>query len=641
MKRFNILFSLLGIGILFSPLGTSAQCSLNAVAEADVVLTGVNVAHTGISVGYNPNEELYYAGDGGGTYGNLVTFDATGVEVAAGIFCGYDFRGVWWNPNTNELEANSYSTVGIRRCDLDGSQYALNTGTIILPSGQPTVQSQGDYDWDSDEIIYYSSGNIYRYSHTTGALISSYPITGLPVASSNLSSETIGYTGCPGQEIVVYDIVNQAAYTIDKSTGAYVGTSDMPPGAFAPGAWYNVSYANGQIFIRSGTNWYGYRIFPACNSIDVVASSYVVCEGEEVTLDGTGSGTITWDGGVINGVPFEPGPAGTYTYTPTSDSPTDCSGSPVEITVIGLPTVIAGSGDLNYCIGEDIILSAAGDADVYIWNDGEPMDLNPPVGTYTYNLWGAYTEGGCLGENTDEVTVTVHDLPTVSATSTEDVICIGGYVYLNASGGLTYTWDNPEVEPGEPYFPEEIGTEVFTVTGTDYYGCTNTSSVEVEVVDLVTLSGIITNEMVGGDGEIDLIISGGAPTYTFDWDNDGTGDFDDTEDLTGLLPGTYTVIVESEAGCGSEATFTIDSELSINSSTLQNYSIYPNPTRGELYIDLEGDFDVTIHTIEGDLRYQSVGKDKFIVDLSEFAKGVYFVTLTSNNANVTHKIIKN
>jgi gliding motility-associated-like protein len=51
------------------------------------------------------------------------------------------------------------------------------------------------------------------------------------------------------------------------------------------------------------------------------------------------------------------------------------------------------------------------------------------------------------------------------------------------------------------------------------------------------------------DGTIDLTVSGGVAGYTYDWDIDGTGDFDDSEDLSNLLPGWYNIQVVDANGC--------------------------------------------------------------------------------------------
>ncbi len=53
----------------------------------------------------------------------------------------------------------------------------------------------------------------------------------------------------------------------------------------------------------------------------------------------------------------------------------------------------------------------------------------------------------------------------------------------------------------------------------------------------------------GMDGSIDLTVMTGTGPFMFDWDNDGTGDYDDSEDLSGLAAGVYKVNVLAPDGC--------------------------------------------------------------------------------------------
>lgn len=61
--------------------------------------------------------------------------------------------------------------------------------------------------------------------------------------------------------------------------------------------------------------------------------------------------------------------------------------------------------------------------------------------------------------------------------------------------------------------------------------------------------GVVTSPATCNNGKVDLSIIGGYPPYFVDWDNDGTGDFNDLEDLTGLSPGTYKVTVKDSRNC--------------------------------------------------------------------------------------------
>ena len=73
-----------------------------------------------------------------------------------------------------------------------------------------------------------------------------------------------------------------------------------------------------------------------------------------------------------------------------------------------------------------------------------------------------------------------------------------------------------------------------------------------------TVAETITNIACFGakSGAIDITATGTGP-FTFDWDTDGTGDFDDTEDLTGLNAGTYNVVVKDANGCTTPGSYTV------------------------------------------------------------------------------------
>ena len=73
--------------------------------------------------------------------------------------------------------------------------------------------------------------------------------------------------------------------------------------------------------------------------------------------------------------------------------------------------------------------------------------------------------------------------------------------------------------------------------------CSEKIDLEVDIVITPSCDG----EPSPGGG-IDLTVRNGVAPYIFDWDNDGTGDFDDPEDLADVTSGTYTVIVRDAVG---------------------------------------------------------------------------------------------
>lgn len=286
-------------------------------------------------------------------------------------------------------------------------------------------------------------------------------------------------------------------------------------------------------------------------AVTATADFTEVCEGDFVVLTGGGADTFTWDGGVTDSVAFAP-PIGTTTYTVTgTDAATGCvDTATIDITSFDLPPVTATATPDEVCIGESITFTGGG-ADTYVWTDGivNGVPFTPAAaGTFTYTVTG--TLGiGC--ENRADVTVTVHDLPTVTATATPDAICAGETLVLNGGGADTYTWDGGATD-GVAFEPPS-GTTTYTVTGTDVNGCENTASIVVTVNPLPTVTATASDiEICLGES---IVMTSGGTAATYDWD----GGVTEGDPFTPLTPGdhTFTVTGTSAEGCVSSASVTV------------------------------------------------------------------------------------
>ena len=411
--------------------------------------------------------------------------------------------------------------------------------------------------------------------------------------------------------------------------GAGGGSSYTDPSAIDVVHEQGVQVGNGQIIITV-----------LCSPLTVTVSESEVCFGEEVTLDALSDlgGTISWDGGVTNGEAFTP-PAGTTTYTATSDSDGDCAYS-VDINVLETPDVVGTSTYPAICLGESFIFLADG-ADTYVWDPADIVtgdEYTPAAaGTFSYTLTGTDALTGCSSTYFGEAVVNA--LPEVDATASDLFVCIGEEVTFSGAGAVSYSWDMGVVD-GDPVLMETVGITTYTVTGTDENGCVNTASVEVEVAEEIDITYVTTDELFGSDGSIDATISGGYTPYSFDWDNDVTGDFDDTEDLSGLSGGDYILVVQDAQGCTSTVTVNVNSLLGLNESTNLKIDIHPNPTTDQITISSEGNFAYQLVAINGEVIANGTGFNQTNVSLAELADGVYFITLSANNATNTVKVIK-
>jgi gliding motility-associated-like protein len=148
-------------------------------------------------------------------------------------------------------------------------------------------------------------------------------------------------------------------------------------------------------------------------------NNQTVCDGTPVTVNATNpeGATISWDGGVNDGVAFN-APIGTTTYTVTANLNNCISNDNLTITVHPIPNVNAGN-DVSICPGETVVLTGSG-ANSYSWDNGV-INANPfsPTQTTVYTVTG--TSNGC--SNTDQVTVTVFPQPNITFEAADYVGC--------------------------------------------------------------------------------------------------------------------------------------------------------------------------------------------------------------------------
>ena len=452
-----------------------SQCTLLPNALPGLTLTHQNPnCFNNSGVAYNPNFNLYYAVRAGNPTFPLETWTAAGVPLY-NTTAGFDWRGMWWNPATNQLEGNGYNTSGIWKADLNGSGYALNTGAnIFMGMNQPDPQSCGDLDWQAYEILYYFNGFIYRYSRTTNAFLGSYPITGTPVPIADLNTTTLMYTGCTGMEIALLDYVNKRIYVYNKANGAYAGMSQLPMGAVTTGS-FRTSWSNCFVWLFNLSNitWYSYQIFTSCSSCTPVYTNQnlSICHGDSILLGGA------WQH--VNG-----------TYHDTLTAVNGCD-SIITSNLTVLSTVSV-SPNATICSGASTTLTASG-ATTYLWSPA--MGLNTTTGTTVIAnpaVTTTYTVVGTLNACTSSasVQVTVNPLP-IPTSGNNGPICEGSNLNLTSGGGASYSWSGPNSFTSSTQNPTITAATIaasgtYTVTVTSAQGCSATAQTIVTINPNIT-----------------------------------------------------------------------------------------------------------------------------------------------------------
>ncbi|MBK8297488.1 MAG: HYR domain-containing protein [Saprospiraceae bacterium] len=195
----------------------------------------------------------------------------------------------------------------------------------------------------------------------------------------------------------------------------------------------------------------------------------------------------------------------------------------------------------------------------YIWsNNATSQDISGlAAGTYSVTVTDA---NGCTKTSSNTIT---QPSAIMLSTNQVNVLCNGastGSIDLTATGGAsayTYMWSNNATIQDLT----GISAGGYTVTVTDANGCTKTISATITQPAAISLSSSIVtpSNCFVSDGSIDLSISGGVGTITYDWSNDGPENPDnDSQDLSNLLEGSYSVTVTDDNGCTASHTKVLD-----------------------------------------------------------------------------------
>ena len=288
----------------------------------------------------------------------------------------------------------------------------------------------------------------------------------------------------------------------------------------------------------------------------ITAVNPVICSGNIATLTASGSGTggtYTWNPNALNGATINPTPSLTTTYSVVGTSSASCISTNVVtqvITVNTTPTLTATSVNTVICAGFTATLSVNG-ANTYSWFPG-PLTggtITPSPGSTTSYTVTGYGSTGCISSNSIVLTVTVNALPSVTASTSQSLICNTGTTSLIGSGATTYTWSGgiPTVTNGVVFSPST--TLSYTLSGTNALtGCTSTNlavqTISVNPTPSITASApssVICN------GATATLIAAGAASYTW---MPGTIIGATVNPATTTLT-TYTVVGTSSLGCTS------------------------------------------------------------------------------------------
>lgn len=471
--------------------------------------------------------------------------------------CGYYIRIVSSNPATI---GSPWGPFCIQHCDITTNNHQdldfCVTDCAAAPQGADSIIDVDVNTYNNNAV--YGAGNIFQtqlLSSMTFAQIGANGILGQVQAQGDTlldvhvpCKDSLPIYGIPRGMNYMRVIATQSNYP-DSALGSLIRVTIGAP--YSTGA--TITSYDYTTFLPSDTFCVG----------DIVAlffSPYNYNDHSTFmwTCSGINSGNpfVSPSGANSNSLYVQLNGPGTLTFS-VQETNYGCPGpwSVIHtIVVIPAPSTFL-TGPHNLCQGDtNQWHSSFINSTYYSWTapGGIITDTANNVIDITYPNTGNYSITmnaiNMCGSATNTYTVQVIPYPLVSA-GADTMICSGGSVTMSTptGTGYSYVWNN-----GSGNFATTNSVTVTPTVTTQYVvsvtspigGCTSRDTVVVNLSDLSDTLAFTEAGCSNDDGTATSTPTGGNPPYTYQWSNGQT-----TNIITGLIPGTYDVVITDGSGC--------------------------------------------------------------------------------------------
>jgi hypothetical protein len=490
-----------------------------------------------VYVQVNPNPVVQIAGSNHVCTGSAVTLTASGANAYA------------WN--TGEVSAEisispivntTYTVTGY---DTNGCSTTVQK--VVNVEELPVVQILGERTicQGQSSVLTATGGTSYVWSN--GA--TTQDIAVFPIISTSYTVTAFNDFGCSSVATAVVtvnvlpsiifsgntSICQGESATISVTGGnSYVWSTGATGNSITvttPGV-YKVNATNSLNCVRTDS----VTVVVWDNPVVSIDGPSLVCQGPVTALTASGASSYVWNNGeggaAITVMPFE-----TTTYSVVGYDVHGCSATINKVVNVEATPEVYVSGNLSICHGDSTMLTAS-NASSYLWSTGDTTAaiIVGAQGAYTVT---ASSVNGCQGF----ASVTVIDNPvpffTLNAVGS---ICENTTEELSVSGDNTYEWSTGET--GTSITISQGG--IYTVTATNAYGCSQSSSTYVSQLAAPTLDIVGVADLCQGDTTT-LVASSDAVEFLW-----STGETTQSVDVVPANT-TYSVTVTGANGCTSEA----------------------------------------------------------------------------------------
>jgi hypothetical protein len=376
---------------------------------------------------------------------------------------------------------------------------ASATSSTLCAGSQTTLSGSGAdaYNW--------MPGNLNGSSVTvTPSATTTYSVTGTNTITgcANTATLNIAVSASPTVSITSpATTICAGSNTTLNASGA--STYNWMPGNFSA-ASVVVNPSTTTTYTLTGTNAAGCSNTGTITvtalprpTITATTNSNSICSGNSVIMTAGGGNTYTWLPGLLTGATVTDAPQSSVTYTVTGMGSNGCNNTAtLAITVNASPVVAATTSQTSICGSDSVTFTASG-ATIYMWMPGNISNSSftqLQAATTTYTLTGTAANGCTDSAN---VTVTVNTLPAVTASISNDTLCLNSAAAALSGSPAGGTFIGNGVN-GNLFAAAaaQAGVHPVVYTYTDLNGCTNADTFMVYVDVCTDVNNSVLNTLV-------------------------------------------------------------------------------------------------------------------------------------------------
>ncbi|MES2680934.1 MAG: glycine-rich protein [Bacteroidota bacterium] len=402
--------------------------------------------------------------------------------------------------SSSSCTASAVITVSV---DSTPTVTALISPSVVCVNKPVTITASGagSYTWTggiTNGVAYTpTASGTYTYAVNganacgTSTAAVSLTVNPLPIITASINNPIV----CSGSSIILNGGGSVSGYT--WSAGAPNNAAFVP----ATTTSYVVTGTGSNGCANTAAVGVTVLITP---TITPVVTPTAICFGSNATLTAIGATGFTWTPGSFpNTYTIVVSPPVPTTYTVVRTNGPCSSSSTVHLVVFPIPLMNASATPSQICAGTGANLVVAGPV-TNTWLPGGFTTANftvyPNVST-NYTVTGS--NGNCTA--TAVVPIVVNPSPTITISSSTNIICQGNNITLTGNGGLSYTWQ-PMNTNNTTEIVSPSTTTIITLSGSNSFGCTSAVNQLIQVFPLpnTNLTGSSSYICVGQTATISL-----------------------------------------------------------------------------------------------------------------------------------------